>query len=315
MPRNLRSSLVLFPVILAVFAFNLSSCGGNSGTKITVPPPATQYLYVASNTLSGLIAQYTLPLTSTSMPSFSIAINGIDDLALDSAGDLICTDSINKNVLVYDAPLSASSTPSVTFSGPMAPIGIALDSSGDLLIGSNAEEGIFVYDHPLTSSTTLSTQITNSISYVDGILFDASGNLIVTNDVNNAGSDTASLAVFASPYTGAPRVLTPGVSNAWYLQGGINGSQLFVPDWDGGRVDVYNLPLTSTSVPAFSFTSLGGAAVLTFDQSGNLYVGSTQGYLWVFAPPFSAASTPTLTLTPGGSSPWQINGMTITPGS
>ena len=305
--------LVRFSTVLLVLAFvlSLAACGNSSSINQSIPP-TPQYLYVANNSQSGAMAQYTLPLSSTSKANFTLAVNGIVGLLPNSAGDLICINSLTGEVSVYDAPLGASSTPAIVFSGPPAPVGLALDTAGNLYLGSNSEEGVYVYDHPLTSSTTLSTSIANGIYFVDGIVFDSSGNLIVTND-NNL-NNTASLAVFAPPYSGAPTVTTSAVSNAWYMQPAMSGSQLFVPNWGGASLDVYALPLTSTSAPTFSIPNLQGAAVAAVDKGGNLYVGSTQGTLYMFASPISASSAPAVTLnvTTGGTA-WQINGITAMP--
>jgi hypothetical protein len=140
-----------------------------------------------------------------------------------------------------------------------------------------------------------------------GAAFDANNNLIVANDPK-----TSNLLVFAPPYTGAPTVTTPGVAGTAYRKIALNGTQLFVANVNAGTgtVDVYNLPLTNTSAPAFSMTNVNVPEAVAFDKSGNLYVGNANdGTIRVFAPPFAAASTPSLTFTmPAG---FNIFGMTI----
>jgi len=301
-----RLSLVL---LLAVCVASLAGCGKGSA-KFTTTPPAPQYLYVANDDdPGGVIAQYTLPLTSTSTPNFSLSINNVDGVALDSSGNLIAIGGTS--VEVYNAPLSATSAPAVTFNSPPAPIGIALDSSGDLFVGSNGSMGFYVSDHPLTSSSTFSTPNTNGLQFVNGAAVDPSGNLIVSN--NDFSNNTGSLAVFAPPYTGAPAVVTPALSNTWYFGSAISGTQLFVPNHYGSSIDVYNLPLATSSAPVFSIPDTVVPGIVAFDKSGNMYVGSQQGEIDVFAPPFSATSAPTVTLnlTSGGNA-WNIWGMTIT---
>ena len=75
--------------------------------------------------------------------------------------------------------------------------------------------------------------------------------------------------------------------------------QLFVADFVGKRVDVYGLPLGPTSVPAFSITNgVTDPRSVALDSNGNLYVANAvPGSLIVYSPPFSAGSTPSVTLT------------------
>jgi hypothetical protein len=81
----------------------------------------------------------------------------------------------------------------------------------------------------------------------------------------------------------------------------IIGNQLFIDDVAGtfGKVDVYNLPLTAASTPAFSITNgintPEGAAA---DLNGRLYIGNlTNATVTVYTAPFSAASAPVATVT------------------
>jgi hypothetical protein len=76
-------------------------------------------------------------------------------------------------------------------------------------------------------------------------------------------------------------------------------------------VDIFNLPLTSSSHPATTITKgLTSVEGLAFDSSGNLYVGNIDnGAIGVYAPPFSGSSAPVLTLNTGA----VIFGITIGP--
>jgi hypothetical protein len=95
----------------------------------------------------------------------------------------------------------------------------------------------------------------------------------------------------------------------------INGSQLFVDSVSpgSGRVDVYTLPLTNASTPAFSITSgIDTPEAVAFDASGRLHIGnlgSVNGSVVVYTGPFSAASVPTTTLP--FASPFAIFGIAI----
>jgi hypothetical protein len=134
---------------------------------------------------------------------------------------------------------------------------------------------------------------------------DSSNNLIVGNLPNSSGSN---LLVFAPPYTGLP-IVTAVVAGASYRQMALSSTQLFVTSSipETSLVDVYNLPITAGSVPAFSIRNgiFGGSVTVStvaLDSSGNLYVGITGnlgttdiGGIRIYAPPFSAASSPIVT--------------------
>jgi sugar lactone lactonase YvrE len=80
----------------------------------------------------------------------------------------------------------------------------------------------------------------------------------------------------------------------------VSTTQLFVCNVSNptGSVDVYTLPLTNSSAPAFTITTgVNGAEGCALDASGNLYVANINNTtVTVYAPPFSAASAPTVTL-------------------
>jgi hypothetical protein len=99
------------------------------------------------------------------------------------------------------------------------------------------------------------------------------------------------------------------VPAAPYRDMAISGTQLFVvsSQVSTSRIDVYNLPITAASAPAFSITSglFGGsvsASGLAMDSSGNLYAGlggnlgtTDSGGVRIYVPPFSGASAPNVT--------------------
>ena len=63
-----------------------------------------------------------------------------------------------------------------------------------------------------------------------------------------------------------------------------------------GRVDVYSLPITAASAPAFSLVS--GVNIpegLAIDAAGRLYIGNLgDATVTVYTPPITASSVPTL---------------------
>ncbi|MBV9440989.1 MAG: hypothetical protein JOZ24_13460, partial [Candidatus Eremiobacteraeota bacterium] len=150
-----------------------------------------------------------------------------------------------------------------------------------------------------------------------GLVFDSSLNMYL--------SDVNKIYVYAPPYNNPPAVVTPALSDTSYRKEMLIGNQLFVAmpistPQPLGRVDVYNLPLTNASVPAF--TIIGTACpcppgnginipeALAADQFGNLYVGNLGARsITVYSPPFSASSTATTTLILP--SPYAIFGLAI----
>jgi hypothetical protein len=89
------------------------------------------YLFVCNiGGTTGSVDVYTLPLSATSAPTFSIT-TGIDvprDVALDSAGRLYVANSGNETITEYTPNFSASSAPTTTLAlpGGYSPFGIAV---------------------------------------------------------------------------------------------------------------------------------------------------------------------------------------------
>ena len=109
----------------------------------------------------------------------------------------------------------------------------------------------------------------------------------------------ANLVVFPAPYT-TSTVATPALSGAAYRNVAVSGNKLFVGSVGSvARIDVYNLPLTSTSAPAFAITT--GTNVpegVAVDAAGHLYAGNlSDKTVSRYSPPFSAQSAPDITIT------------------
>lgn len=296
---------LIFAILLLVIS--LAACG--SGGR--------QYLYI-SDSVTGAVAQYTLPLTSTSKANFTLTVSSVNGLAVDAAGNLVVGSGYPANsVSVFHAPVSAASVAGAWFAVGSGVWTVTLNSGGDLFVpnfSSPAEMAVF--QHPLTSLSGPAQTITSGLHAPVGSVLDSSGNLIVADLVGGAA-----LVVFASPYTAAPAVVTPvvGDSHTFYGKPAIWGTQLFVPVYYGnsmsGSVAVFNLPLTASSTAAYSIPNLTEPYVVAFDRSGTLYVGGGDGTVRIFNAPFSASSTPAVTLTNTQSSgyPWHIWGMAVTP--
>lgn len=300
---------VFFRLLLCLFAAALiaclSACGGNSTPTPPGPPAGTQHLYTDGG--PGRALQFALPLTGTSPTAIlsNPTTNNISSVAVDPAGNL-ATGDFAGNITIFSGQVTGSASASVTFKNGTVTVvdQLVFNSAGDLFATTNSGP-INVFTHPLTSASTPSQVITNvNLTSTSALVLDSNNNLIVANAPN---SPSSSLLVFAPPYTGLPvKTMAPGTS---YSQMAINGTQLFAVNSipETSFVDVYNLPITAGSVPAFSIRNgiFGGsvsASGVAFDSSGNLYVGlsgnlgtTDSGGIRIYAPPLSTASTPNVT--------------------
>jgi hypothetical protein len=296
---------VLFAAAAAVL---VAGCNGSNSvppavvaTPTPTPSPtpnAPQHVYVG-NTGGGQIAQYTLPLTAASAANFTFNSSGILAMGVDASGNLIAGSNTGQ-LTFFPAPLSAASVPTATFANGSATSSgqVAVTGAGDIFVSSNAVNA-YGFTHPFTNASTPSSTIATPGTDIIGVALDAAANLYLSN----AGAATSNLYVYAPPYTGVP-ITTPGLAATAYRKIALNSTQLFATSVAGatGQVDVYTLPITSSSAPAFAIaTGVNGPEAVAFDAAGNLYVGNDGNHsITVYAPPFSAASTPTVTLSVTG---------------
>jgi hypothetical protein len=263
---------------------------------IAVLPAAAQHLYVGNDNANGAVQQYNIPVSNSSTPNFVLtANNNVVALATNTNGGLLVGE-LNGNLQYFNPPLSGGSVAAATFSNGGASNNgqAAFLPSGDFFAATVGNK-VNRFTPPFTNSSTPSQTITAAGTSLIGLGFDSAQNLYVSNAAGGSN-----LYVYAPPYTGAP-IVTPIIPGVAYRKLTIIGSQLFVNDVVGtfGKVDVYNLPLTSASTPAFSITNgintPEGAAT---DSSGRLYIGNlSNATVTVYTAPFSAASTPVATVT------------------
>jgi hypothetical protein len=292
-----RRTLCLFA---AAFIACLAACGGSTKSSVPGPPPGTQHLYANGST--GHVLQFALPL-SGSAPSATLSLPTASDvsaLAVDSAGNLAVGD-FSGNISIFNGPITGPASASATFKNGSSTFvdNLAFNSAGDLFATTNSNT-INVFTHPLTSASTPSQVITNiNLTTSVGVVLDSANNLIVSNAPTPTSSN---LLVLAPPYTGLP-IVTSAIPAASYRQMAISGTQLFVVNSQvsASKIDVYNLPITAASAPAFLISnglfggSVSGSGVAV-DSSGNLYAGlsgnlgtTDSGGIRIYVPPFSAA--------------------------
>jgi len=309
---------VLFAAALAGL---VAGCNGSNSVPPPVVPTATptptpsptpvvapQHLYVGNDGATGQIVQYTLPVTAASAANFGFTSANVVSMGVDATGNLVAGDNAG-HLTFFAAPLSAASVATATFAnGSGTNDGqIAVTAAGDIFVGS-VGANVNVFTHPFTNASTPSLQIVTPGTSIVGVAFDAAGNLYASN----AGV-TSNLYVYAPPYTGVP-ITTPGLATTAYRKIALNATQLFATSVAGatGRVDVYTLPITAASAPAFTITSgVNTPEGIAFDAAGNLYVGNlSNATVTVYAPPFSAASAPTVSLVVSAGS-FALFGLTI----
>jgi sugar lactone lactonase YvrE len=289
----LRRSLCV--IVLAAL---LVGCNGGSAS----PPPFDAgvaplgHLYILSNSTPGELRQYALPITETSAHTLAIRPIGSFGLAVGPNGAVAVSDP--GRVLFYDAPLSSGSVPAVSLSvTPNTANQLAFTSAGRLVV-TDYGPSVRIYDPPFKASTAPSTTITApGLTIAWSVALDAVQKLYVAN----SGQNDQSIFVFDPPYTQATIVRRPIPAGTPAGQGlALSATQLFVlaaSSQGRGRIDVYDLPITAASTPAFSMARVPFPNGIAVDSAGNLYVtDNTNAMLHVFAPPFSAQSVPRISV-------------------
>ncbi|HVS47238.1 MAG TPA: hypothetical protein VMS32_11330 [Verrucomicrobiae bacterium] len=102
----------------------------------------------------------------------SVTLPGINPVAYGNAiigTQIFIADRGDSVIAVYNLPVTASSTPAITFTAHQ-PLGIASDSSGNLYVASNGEPGnIFVFAPPFTASSVPAVTVNNALNSPIGI--------------------------------------------------------------------------------------------------------------------------------------------------
>jgi hypothetical protein len=331
------------PLVVVALAALVSGCTGGglaappfvTGTPAPTPSPsptptpAPTHLYVGNALTPGGLQAYVLPLTANSTAAFSIPppVSGpVDGLAVDANGNVAAADNA-ATIRFFAAPLSGASLPAVTFrNGPGGTQDrhLAFTAAGDIFIASGGTDFRFGTDdkvnffaHPFTNASAPSSSITNAGLHPFGVTLDAAQTLYVSSQDIIVPPTTTKLFVYSPPYTGPPTI-TPSVAGVGYRGVAVSATQLFVgavqdPLLGVGRVDVYMLPLTAASVPAFAITTgINQPQAVGLDAAGNVYVGNSgTATITVYAPPFSATSAPAVTVTVGAPNSFGIFAIAI----
>lgn len=293
----------LMPILVAM----LFVAGCTPTATVTPTGGVTQHLYVGNDNVAGGVQQYTLPLFAGETANFLVAFPSDISLGLDASGDLAVGDNAG-NLKFFSNPLSGTSVAAASFKNGTGSNdgGIVFNSAGAFFV-STFGAAVNMFTPPFSNASTPALTLTTGLVSAGGLALDSAANLYVGNSgvgtaltCTSGATSCSNIVVYASPYTGAPTVGTNIASTA-YRNVAVSATQLFAASVAGatGRIDVYTLPITAASTPAFAITTgVNTPEGVAVDASGNLYVGNlSNAVVTVYAPPFSAASAPTVSLT------------------
>ena len=269
----------------------VAACSGNS--DITTPP---EHLYVGDDGLPAFLRVYALPLSATSTPILTLPMD--KPFLLGVSSNTLAVTGLTGNVRLLSLPVTSSSSPFAVISSESN--GTPVFSHGLLYQGGSSS--INVYTPPFSNSTVPSSSISTLGLTPSDLTVDPNGNLYLTTGDNTIGVVTG--ATLTTILTAPASMTFRGMA--------ATATRLFACGFNGPANDVfvYALPLTATATPAITI-DLGDTAPesCVLDSSGNLYVGTPDGKIFVFAPPFSSGSAPVLTL----ATPAIVFGMAIGP--
>jgi len=276
--KTVTAVAVVLGAVLAV------ACGDSTG-----PGASSQHLYVP-DVGSGKLYVYNLPVNDASQPADTLTLAAPIGVAVNAAGRLAVMNSSGK-VYLLDPPISSSSAPVDSFVAGTAGGLLRFDAAGALYVPTQSPR--FLRGASPVSHTPVPDTISDSVTSAFGIAFGSANRLYVAN---NTSAHT--ILAFDSPYTAAPAfVISSGLGSVRGIA--FSGGQLFAADVSGSRVGVYTVTLSGTSDIAFAISAgLASPEGLAVDAAGNLYVANLgAATVTIYAPPFSASSAATVTLT------------------
>jgi hypothetical protein len=281
-------------------------------TATPTSAPFAQKLYIANNESSSGLIVYALPLTSASTALVTLPTTANFSVGVDGSGDVMAGDDLGNISYFANPPLTIRSVPAFSFTnGTATSLGQLAVMPGGTFFATTDSNVVNEFQLPLSSGSVPAKAIANAVlTSTIGDAVDASGNLYVGNVDSHL---TGKIAVFAPPYTGAPVVSIPKAFSD-YFNIALSSTQLFAinrADGLSGSIDVYTLPITSSSTPAFKIA--GGVAQpesVAVDAAGNLYLANNgSSTVVMYRPPFSASSVPVVAISFDDG--FDANGMTV----
>jgi 6-phosphogluconolactonase len=264
-----------------------ASC--TASTSVTASYGSTAFV---TNDSDNNVLGFLLPLASASQqPTYTISTSQTPYvIASDALGNLFVPGYGSTSIFQEFSPPYSGAAVTNSTGGGNDPYGVAVAPNGDVAVanhfsGINANS-VTLYVPPYTASPTKIGTLAAS-----AVAFDSSNNLYVANS-------NSTLSEYAPPYTGTP--LTVNTSSTGY-DAIVSGNKLFIAE--GRDIDVFSLPITSTSTPSATLTTSGLATEgIAIDPSGNLWAASyngganSDGFVAEFPTPFSTGESASVTL-------------------
>jgi hypothetical protein len=309
-------SRVFTTTVLAAFAL----AGGGCAYSVAAIPPsapslattqrtgttprASSHAYVSDDSNPGHVYVYALPLTSGSRPLWDIQTNGPGSTGFAGSQTFILvggpSGETGQGIIAYK-PGKRGPT-SFLLPTALLPEMLEVDSAGDVFQGQTYTSGSYstfqinVFKEPITKNSAPAFTMNTAVNHVGsqstrGMAFDRHGDLWVKDD------DNQTMDEYEPPFNAnsTPALTFPKGSGAPF------GSMIFDAQnimyaTDGHGVDVYNPPFTKNTKRAFTIPVPSTTISLGIDASGDLYATTGDENVCVFVPPFSASSTPRVTM-------------------
>jgi|GEM_PF-641641 len=242
-----------------------------AGQTLTVTQASNTY--VAANPLTALIS----------------GLNGPAGAAVDGAGNVYISDTIDKAIKKWTAATQTLST--LVSTGLGSPEGVAVDGAGNVYIADISDKAVKKWT---VATQTLSTLVSTGLSYPAGVTVDGAGNVYISDRVNNA----------IYKWTAATQTVSPLVSSGLGYPSGIavDGSgNVYIANYINNTIEMWSV--STHLVGTLVASGLNHPQGIAVDGSGNVYVADN-GHSAV---KMYAASTQTVsTLVSGLYSPYGV---------
>jgi sugar lactone lactonase YvrE len=322
--------------------------GGCKSSTPPAPPAASVALWVGNGTGASVLGYTASQLASSTSAAPAVLLstptgNSNSGAAFDTGGNLWLAQNLANTVVEYTASqrtASGSPTPNVTLSATTAgslngPVALAFDVAGNLWVANADSSGLGANTlveftaSQLAASGSPNPAVTlsdtaGSINIPQGLAFDHSGNLWMSNFFSVVEFSASQLAASGSP--------VPAVTLSSNGNGSLNepeslavdaGGNLWVPNFLGNNVVEFassQLASSGSPTPAVTLTSSGPGVLanpvgLAFDGHGNLWVSSlvSNTVLEFTASQLMASGAPTPTVTISGFSIHEPTALAFTP--
>lgn len=286
--------------------------------------------------------------TSSSQATTSSGFVDVNDAEADKAGNIWVADTDNNRILEFKPPFSngmaatlvigqatfTTGGAATTATGLRRPSGLTFDAAGDLWVVDESNDRVVEYTPPFSNgmaatlvlgqanltSSGCTTTATGQCAPWEGIQFDASGNLFVSDQGNQrileykppfSSGMAATVVIGQANFTSSGCATTQtGLCGPYGIRLDSSGN-LWVGDEGNDRVVEFTPPFSNGMnanlvIGQANFTTASCAATATqtcrdsgigFDSKGNMYVTDYQDNRTLFyAPPFSTGMAATMVL-------------------